>query len=171
MREGRDVMPPPPRHRMAVAKVAAAVATVVGAGALVYRFAPAAALDIPNRIPEAAPYVAVEARAFPPPYEETWQTHNHPGQCRSCHAQIFDEWNGSMMSNAWRDPVWRAAFLLLSRAVSTHGNCDTPEPPDGSPRSSPNPFAKPGACVSEFDLGTHTFSVSRPGSLLDGFCS
>jgi hypothetical protein len=156
---------------MAIAKVAAAGATVVVAGTIVYRLAPATPLDLPNRIPEAAPYVATEARAFPPPYEEAWQTHNHPGQCRSCHAQIFDEWNGSMMSNAWRDPVWRAAFLLLSRVVSTHGNCDTPAPPDGSPRASPNPFAKSGACASEFDIGTQTFAVSRPGSLLDGFCS
>jgi hypothetical protein len=155
----------------AIAKIAASVVTVLAAGAVVYRFTPRAARDIPNRLPEAAPYVTVEARAFPPPYEEAWQTHNHPGQCRNCHTKIFDEWNGSMMSNAWRDPVWRAAFLLLARAVSTNGDCDTPEPPDGSPRASHNPFAKRGTCVSEFDLGTQTFAVSRPGSLLDGFCS
>jgi hypothetical protein len=37
-----------------------------------------------------------------------------------------------MMSNSWRDPVWRGAFLLLARAVSTNGECDTPAPPDGT---------------------------------------
>src|SRR3954470_22699165 len=79
--------------------------------------------DLPNRIPEAAPYVTAEAQAFPPPYEELWQTQNHAGQCATCHRKIFDEWNGSMMSNAWRDPIWRAAFLLLARAVSTNGDC------------------------------------------------
>ena len=96
------------------------------------------------------------AAPFPLLMRSTGRPHGHPGQCRNCHAKIFDEWNGSMMSNAWRDPVWRAAFLLLSRAVSTNGDCDTPQPPDGSPRVSHNPFAKPGTCVSEFDLGTQT---------------
>src|SRR4051812_41909259 len=92
---------------MKLAKVATAVVTVAVAGALVYRFTPAPKLDLPSRLPEGAPYVAAEARAFPPPYEEYWQNQNHPGQCRSCHQEIFDEWNGSMMSNSWRDPVWR----------------------------------------------------------------
>src|SRR5262249_11823166 len=41
----------------------------------------------------------------------------------------------------------------------------------GTPKATHNPFAKPGACVSEFDIGTRSFAVSRPGSLLDGFCS
>jgi len=130
-----------------------------------------AATDIPNRIPEAAPYLTSEAQVFPPPYEEYWATQNHPGQCASCHRRIFDEWNGSMMSNSWRDPVWRAAFLLLSRGVSTNGECATPTPPDGTPKASHNPFALPGQCASQFDIGTSKFTVSRPGSLLDAFCS
>src|SRR5258708_9791936 len=142
------------KHRRTIAKVAASVATILAAGTIVHRFTPRVELDIPNRIPEAAPYVTVEARLFPPPYEETWQTHNHPGQCRTCHREIFDEWNGSMMSNAWRDPVWRAALLLLARVVSTNGNYDTPEPPHGTPRASLNPFAKPRSSASEFDLGS-----------------
>src|SRR5436190_5520708 len=157
--------------RELVFKVGAAGVAMLVAGGIVYGLAPSDHLDLPNRLPEAAPYVAVEANIFPPPYEETWQTHNHPGQCRNCHREIFDQWNGSMMSNAWRDPVWRAAFLLLARVVSTNGNCDTPEPPDGTERASLNPFAKKGSCASEFDIGTSTYSVSRPGSLLDGFCS
>jgi hypothetical protein len=127
--------------------------------------------DLPNRLPEAAPYLSAEAAVFPPPYEEYWKTQNHPGQCRTCHQKIFDQWNGSMMSNSWRDPVWRAAFLLLARAVSTNGECDTPSPPDHTPKATHNPFAKPGACASVFDLGTGKVTLSRPGSLLDAFCS
>ena len=154
-------------------KIVNAIVLVVSAVVLMafVRRTEAPAKDVPNRIPEAAPYVTAEAKAFPPPYEEIWKTQNHPGQCASCHQMIFDQWNGSMMSNSWRDPVWRAAFLLLSRAVSTHGNCDTPQPPDGTPRSHPNPFAMGAECASSFNIGTGMFKVSRPGSLLDGFCS
>jgi hypothetical protein len=144
--------------------------TALGVTAFVYQ--PATPhLDLPNRIPEAAPYITAEAQAFPPPYEEFWQTQNHPGQCQACHQRIFDQWNGSMMSNSWRDPVWRAAFLLLSRGVSTHGECDTPQPPDGTKKAAHNPFAIKGECASEFNLGTQMYTVSRPGSLLDAFCS
>src|SRR4051794_36032382 len=129
------------------------------------------ATDLPNRVPEAAPYVAEEARVFPPPYEEAWAAENNPAQCRSCHQKIFDQWNGSMMSNSWRDPVWRSAFLLLARATSANGECDTPDPPDGTPKATHNPFAHAGECASTFDLGTGKYTVSRPGSLLDSFCS
>jgi hypothetical protein len=127
--------------------------------------------DLPNRMPEAAPYITAEAKMFPPPYEEYWKTQNHPGQCQTCHQKIFDEWNGSMMSNSWRDPVWRGAFLLLARTTSTNGECDTPAPPDGSEKSHHNPFAKPGECASVFDIGSQHVTLSRPGSLLDAFCS
>lgn len=127
--------------------------------------------DIPNRLPEAAPYVLAEARNMAPPYHEHWEQEDSPGQCQTCHQKIFDEWNGSMMSNSWRDPGWRAAFLLLSRATSANGECDTPAPPDGTPKATHNPFANKDECSSTFDLGTQKYTVSRPGSLLDTFCS
>ena len=77
-----------------------------------------------------------------------------------------------MMANAWRDPVWRAAFLLSARETSAYGECDTPEPPDGTAKATHNPFAVQGVCASAFDIGTRgRYTVSRPGSLLDGFCS
>ena len=155
---------------MRTLKLLAMIVAAAGAVAFVSR-PEGPATDLPNRIPEAAPYVTAEAQALPPPYEEHWAGQNHPGQCASCHQKIFDEWNGSMMSNSWRDPVWRAAFLLLARAVSTNGECDTPQPPDGSPKASHNPFALPGQCASEFDIGTGKVTLSRPGSLLDAFCS
>src|SRR5437879_12918841 len=76
-----------------------------------------------------------------------------------------------MMPNTWRDPVWRAAFLALARATSPYGACDTPEPPDGTVRAIHNPFAEKDECASTFDIGTQKYKVSRPGSLLDFFCS
>src|SRR6516165_3157212 len=152
-------------------KLATFAGTTLAVSALVYQLGRGTLKDLPNRIPEAAPYVITEATAFPPPYDQTWQDQDNPGQCQACHQKIFDEWNGSMMSNSWRDPVWRAAFLLLARATSAFGECDTPNPPDDTPKATHNPFANKGECSSTFDLGTEKYTVSRPGSLLDFFCS
>src|SRR6267142_1396050 len=155
-----------------VVKLMVMVATALAAGTIVFYPPDQGRLnDLPNRIPEAAPYVLAEAQAFPPPYHEHWMQEDSPGQCQTCHQKIFDEWNGSMMSNSWRDPVWRSAFLLLARATSANGECDTPEPPDGTPKASHNPFAVKGECASTFDIGTGKYTLSRPGSLLDSFCS
>src|SRR6476469_8979232 len=117
-------------------KLAVLLGTLLATSALVYYQPDQSKLnDIPNRLPEAAPYVLAEAQAFPPPSHDHWEQEDSPGQCQTCHQKIFDEWNGSMMSNSWRDPVWRAAFLALARATSANGECDTPEPPDGTPRA------------------------------------
>lgn len=127
--------------------------------------------ELPNRIPEPAPYVVSEAQHFPPPWEADWTGTDSPGNC-GCHSSyIVDDWNGSMMSNSWRDVAWRGAFLLVARLTATDGDCDIPNPPDGTAKSSINPFAN-GDCTSTFDLGagtTHTTSGS--GSLADEFCS
>jgi len=139
--------------------------------ALLARHSEQVGVDLPNRMPEAAPYVTEEAKIFPPPYEEYWKTQNNPGQCQTCHSKIFDEWNGSQMANAWRDPVWRGAYLLMVRLTSTNGNCDLPSPPDGTEKAVRNPFAKPGECASTFDIGNEHVTLSRPGSVLDAFCS
>jgi hypothetical protein len=153
-------------------KLAALFATTVATSALIYYQPDQRKLnDIPNRLPEAAPYVLAEAQAFPPPYHDHWEQEDSPGQCQTCHQKIFDEWNGSMMSNSWRDPVWRAAFFALAKATSAHGECDTPEPPDGTAKAAHNPFANKGECSSTFDIGTGKYTVSRSGSLLDAFCS
>jgi hypothetical protein len=147
-----------------------AVGTVLAVVALVYPYAPPSD-ELPNRIPEPAPYVTAEAAFSGPPFEEYWQEANHPVQCRNCHQKIFDEWNGSMMANAWRDPAWRAAFLLSARQISTRGNCDTPIPPDGTAKARPNPFASGDECVTRFDLGIGEHTLARSGSLVDGLCS
>ncbi len=149
--------------------IAIAVGTAVATAALVYP--PAPENELRNRIPEPAPYVTAEAAFAAPPFEEYWQGSNHPAQCQNCHKAIFDEWKGSMMANAWRDPAWRAAFLLQARQISTHGNCDTPAPPDGTTKARQNPFAVGGECMSRFDLGTGRQAMGHPGSLIDGFCS
>src|SRR5579863_2427375 len=142
-----------------VLKLITLITTTVVAVAVVYlQPDPSKRRDIPNRLPEAAPYVYAEARdAFAPPYHEHWEQEDSPGQCQTCHQKIFDEWNGSMMSNSWRDPAWRAAFLLLSRATSANGECDTPEPPDGTPKALQNPFANKD-CSSTFDIGTRSYT-------------
>ena len=155
-----------------ILKLLTLVTSTVAVAAVVYLQPDAAKQrELPNRLPEAAPYVLAEAQAFPPPYHQHWEQEDSVGQCQTCHQKIFDEWNGSMMSNSWRDPAWRAAFLLLSRATSANGECDTPEPPDGTEKATHNPFANKGECSSTFDLGTQKFTLSRPGSLLDFFCS
>src|SRR5262245_25743626 len=139
--------------------------TALATIALVYPAAPAGG-ELANRIPEPAPYVTAEAAFAAPPFEEYWTTTDHPAQCQNCHKRIFDEWKGSMMANAWRDPAWRAAFLLSARQTSTDGDCAVPQPPDGTPRARHNPFADEGQCSSSFELGSGRHTLSRPGSLL-----
>jgi len=146
------------------------LASMAGLVLLAYQRPAASTDELTSRMPRPAPYDVAEARDFPPPYEEHWESHANPGRCATCHPTIFAEWNGSMMSNAWRDPGWRAAFLLVARMTSTFGDCDAPSPPDGTPRSQINPFAVAG-CASRFDVGTGFSTLSRSGSLLDPFCS
>src|SRR5262245_34789097 len=156
-------------HKRTLSLIAVA-ATVAGVCGAVYT-PTHDVTELENRIPEAAPYETAEAQFFPPPYEEYWKGNGHPGQCQSCHRRIFENWTGSMMANAWRDPVWRGAFLLSARQLSTDGHCGVPSPPDGTPRAQLNPFASPNECASTFDIGGTTDRLSRPGSLFDGFCS
>ena len=42
--------------------------------------------------------------------------------CSGCHMDIFNQWKGSMHSNSWIDPVYRAALTLMSRF--SHGKVD-----------------------------------------------
>ena len=39
-----------------------------------------------------------------------------PEICSGCHMDIYTQWNGSMHSNSWTDPVYRAALDLMSKA-------------------------------------------------------
>lgn len=65
------------------------------------------------------PGVAIEGAAFYPSRATTGgRSLSHdmfdtPEVCGSCHTEIYRQWKGSMHSNAWKDPVYRA---LLNRA-------------------------------------------------------
>jgi len=147
------------------------ISIAAATGLVVLAYEPSRPTDeLPNRIPRAAPYVTAETDAVAPPFESYWKTNHNPGKCSTCHGRIFSEWNGSMMSNSWRDPGWRGAFLLVARQTSTAGNCDLPNPPDGTERARLNPFAN-ADCSASFNIGTAQHVTSRPGSLLDGFCA
>ena len=52
--------------------VVLAATTLVTSAVVYYQPQPSELNDIPNRIPEAAPYVLAEAQAFPPPYHSHW---------------------------------------------------------------------------------------------------
>ena len=45
-----------------------------------------------------------------------------PEVCGGCHTEIYQQWNGSMHSNAWKDPLYRAVLNLVSKA--TQGQVD-----------------------------------------------
>ena len=40
-----------------------------------------------------------------------------PETCRGCHQEIYDQWKGSMHSNAWNDPVYLALMREASKAT------------------------------------------------------
>jgi hypothetical protein len=47
---------------------------------------------------------------------------DQPEVCGGCHTQIFKQWNGSMHSKAWKDPIYRAALNNASK--NTQGQVD-----------------------------------------------
>ncbi len=153
---------------------------------------------LPNRIPEPAAYEYSETiggggQTQNPPFENLWTTKDDVGSCSGCHTGLYDQWNGSMMANAWRDPGWRGAFLLVARLTSTDGCNDITPALDanGNARDGSagfdcstatrklNPFAgtkgTTAAGTSTFYIegtGTATYSgASNSGSLMDDFCS
>jgi hypothetical protein len=48
--------------------------------------------------------------------------YTQPEVCGGCHADIYSQWNGSMHSNAHKDPVYQKLFLIASR--ETNGTFD-----------------------------------------------
>ncbi len=44
-----------------------------------------------------------------------------PEVCEGCHSEIFKQWNGSMHSKAFVDPIWRAATKLFFKDAKTTG--------------------------------------------------
>ena len=122
--------------------------------------------------PEAAPYLTSEAQVFPPPYEEYWATQNHPGQCARLPPQdlrrverVDDVELVARSGLARRVPAARARGVD-ERRVRHAGAARRHAQGARTTRS-----RSPGQCASAFDIGTGKFTVSRPGSLLDAFCS
>ncbi|NOY53414.1 MAG: cytochrome c554 family protein [Deltaproteobacteria bacterium] len=64
------------------------------------------------------------------PSNMVWGTPSMPGRFRSdqfftpdicggCHRKIYDQWKGSMMGNAWKDPVFIAVYKSYLRRAET----------------------------------------------------
>ncbi|GAB4270332.1 MAG: multiheme c-type cytochrome [Deferrisomatales bacterium] len=45
-----------------------------------------------------------------------------PGKCRGCHALLYDQWKGSMHSNAFRDPIFQALWKLAAEETEGRGD-------------------------------------------------
>ena len=41
-----------------------------------------------------------------------------PETCKVCHAEIYNQWKGSMHSNAWNDPIYLALMRAASKATN-----------------------------------------------------
>lgn len=44
-----------------------------------------------------------------------------PDICEGCHSDIYEQWNGSMHSKAFTDPIWRAATKLFFKEAKKEG--------------------------------------------------
>jgi len=78
-----------------------------------------------------------DGRQFPPAYisieghrdltDEDW---TDPRLCGQCHTKQYEGWNGSMHSNAFKDPVFQALWALAEKADPSNrnhcGGCHTP---------------------------------------------
>jgi hypothetical protein len=80
--------------------------------------------------PKAVPiWVLPKATA---PFNMEWTVPDMPGShraeqfyspeiCAGCHAEIYTQWKGSMMANAWTDPLFRAVYFdYVKSAKSDH---------------------------------------------------
>jgi hypothetical protein len=41
-------------------------------------------------------------------------TYEDPTVCQGCHSEIYEQWNGSMHSNSWKDPVFQKLYEMSS---------------------------------------------------------
>lgn len=44
---------------------------------------------------------------------------NPPDRCSGCHSEIYEQWKGSMMANAWKDPVFIAVYKAYIKDAKT----------------------------------------------------
>jgi hypothetical protein len=83
------------------------------------------------------PTAGGDERRFPPSYitteghrDVTPEEWTDPRTCGQCHTYQYEGWNGSMHSNAFKDPVFQALWALAEKAdpgMRNHcGGCHTP---------------------------------------------
>ena len=72
------------------------------------------------KYPEEAPFYP--SRASSNGKKLTDEMFDQPEVCGGCHSEIYQQWNGSMHSNAWKDPIYRAALNIASK--NTKGKVD-----------------------------------------------
>ncbi len=78
-----------------------------------------------------------------------------PDVCGDCHSKIFEQWNGSMHSKAFTDPVWRAATKLFFKEAETSEE-----------------ILEMKACVKcHTPLGFRSYSITSPGEDYDALTS
>lgn len=77
-------------------------------------------LDPGIAVPGRSPFYP--SRASTGGHAVTADSFESPELCSGCHGDIYNQWNGSMHSKAWTDPVYRAALNLMSRF--SHGSID-----------------------------------------------
>lgn len=85
--------------------------------------APFRIIQIPSNIdhldagiaPKGAPFFPSRASSAGRPV--TPSMFEPPEVCAGCHAEIYRQWNGSMHSNSWTDPIYRAALNHASKAT------------------------------------------------------
>jgi hypothetical protein len=41
-----------------------------------------------------------------------------PAVCGGCHTEIYEQWNGSMHSNSWKDPVFQKLYAMASKETN-----------------------------------------------------
>ncbi len=74
-----------------------------------------------------------------------------PDVCEGCHTEIYKQWNGSMHSKAFVDPVWRAATKLFFKDAKESGE-----------------ILEMKACVKcHTPLGFRSYSISSPADDYD----
>ncbi len=74
-----------------------------------------------------------------------------PSVCAECHSEIYEQWNGSMHSKAFIDPVWRAASILFFKEAVTREE-----------------ILEMKACVKcHTPLGFRSYSITSPGDDYD----
>ena len=107
--------PPSATRRRRSLRAILKVATILGVAAGVLALASLPAFgrhgELPNRIPEPAPYNVDEAQFYPPPYEGEWENLDNPGKCSGCHTLYAPATGGPGYWSRWMEEMAEPARL------------------------------------------------------------